>query len=1484
MYNNFLQQLSFNSDIVKKSELLKVEVDEIRKILYFNIKFSEVLSIDEFSSFIEEFSIFFNSLNIDSKFELRITYDSFENFKNYHDNYLDYIINNLEKTKTSISIIKNYEKIFAKNIFTFTITKDFVKQFLDIAEEIVQKFKNIGLDIKLEYIINADIEMIDVINKQNDIKHEQLTKIADTIDEKKKLETSKKTNTSNYRSARNYTNSNISDIPLDQYTLDKYKNEKGPLNFKIEGRIINFEVRQIREYNLLTMTITDDLDAIVCKKFLNKKEVEDSKLLQIDSYIRIQGKAEYDAYLKDVCIMITKYDLIDAPTQQSVRKDNAKTKRVEFHIHTKMTNMDATNSETEFIERAILWGHEAIAITDTNGLYALPKVYSATKSKKIKPIYGALFTVVDDESYFIAKGKSDKLLKDLEYTVFDLETTGLSMTRDKIIEIGAVRIKNGQIINTFQEFVNPGIEISQFTTDLTSITNNDVENADSIDIVLPKFLEFIKDSVLVAHNAHFDIGHIEKNIKDLNLDHQQITYIDTLNLARSYYSDKLNRFNLKALTKYFKIDLKGHHRAINDAQATAEIFIIMLSDMYSKQILKLDDLNKNIVQEDKFKHIFPFDLSIICQNEIGYRNLFKLTTQALTTYFYKTPRLAKSIISKYRNGIFVGSSTYKGEIFESALNETDDVLIEKIKYYDYIEVHPLSSYRHFEDILGNDWENIIKNIIIKIINYSKQLNKIVIATSNAHYLDKTDSIYRSICIRTPIVGGGFNDLSKYKNQPLEYFLTTNEMLEAFNYLDEKLAYEIVVENTNLLNSKIENIKAFPDELYSLPDDAFNDVLNIKSMTEDFKDKLYNNLYERYGKNPHKLIIDRIEKELDSIISNKFAPIYYIAYLLVKNSLDAGYIVGSRGSVGSSFVATISNITEVNPLPPHYYCPNGCVTIFKIDDNYKQKYKTTDIELQYQKYFENIYSGFDLEDQLCPKCQTMFKKDGHDIPFETFLGFKGDKIPDIDLNFSGEYQSIAHEYVRQLLGVDNAFRAGTISKIAEKNAFGYVKGYLEDNNIVKRKAMIAQIAKKLEGVRRSTGQHPGGIVVVPKNHTIYDVTPIQYPADDTTSSWMTTHFDYHSFESNLLKLDILGHDDPTMVKYLMDFVKENPKDFPFTKAEEIPLDDKDVLKLFNQSNILKINQSEVSSYGLPEFNTPFTREMLKDIGPESFSDLVKVSGFSHGTGVWRNNSSDLLKGIGDSQRVSFSKLIACRDEIMTVLISEYNMDPKMAFDIMEVVRKGKQKANPVKWQEYILEMKKCSVPQWYINSCSKIEYMFPKAHAVAYVIMAVRIAWFKLYKPLLFYSAFLSKRATEFDHEIMVAGEVAISNKLKEYQNMKDIKVKDQNLITTLEVCLEMAQRGYKFLKCDINKSDENNFTIENGSLRMPFKTIAGLGQVAANSVVEYRKLNGDFKSIKEVADNTKLNKTVIQKLKEVEAFDGIPDEIEEIDLPIGLFK
>ena len=1461
-YQLFLKQSNFKEEALLTSILKKVYVDEINKVWRFEILFKEAPTPKGFDEFIDLISLYFQIKDVVNEVKLSIKVEDDSWYKNGLV-YFHWLLEKIISKRSSYSIYKNCQIKMENNRFLIIVDQETAKNN-QILKQLNSYFNYYGLKTNVEFFVDDGLET----NK--DVLEEKKAKALTESYVLHKTEPKEELKTINYkRSFKGQTVSPIKDIPHDNYQLDALMNTKSDAGFTIEGVIISSEVRALRTTSLLIMIVADSDDAIVVKQFLNNQEqIDEAHKFEENFLVRVSGRAQFDTFMTDVVIMANRIDFIEKVAKKE-RKDTEKVKRVELHLHTKMSNLDGVTSYSDYIDQAIKWGHKAIAFTDHDGVHAFPDIYKYSRGKDIKPIYGVELNYVDETKFKIAYNDNKNIdLRKATYVVFDIETTDLSVNRGKIIEISAVKLEQMTITDRFSTFVNPQEKLSEFTKTLTSIEDQDLVSAPKIEDVLPEFLDFIGDAVLVAHNALFDLRHLYENMHKLNLDNK-FPAIDTLNLARYHYPE-LKRFNLRAVSRYFKVDLKKHHRADSDSEATAEVFVKMLADRL-KHISTLDELNKEIDINLAHQHLYPNHVVLLAKNQIGYKNLLKIVSETLTVNFHEIPRLTRRTLEKYREGILIGSACYNGRVFEAALNETDKDLEEAILMFDYIEVQHKDAYRHLLKDLGDDGDYHLESIIRKIVSTAKKLNKLVVATGDVHYLDKEDQIYRDIYISAKQVGGGIHQLSNYEEPPLVYFLTTTEMIKKFAFLGEAYAEEIVVKNSNIINDQIEKIEALPSSLYTLSDDAFKHI-NINSVKDEVYKIVNENTLKLYGNNPHPIVKERSERELKNIIENGFAPIYFISHLLTKRSMEDGYLVGSRGSVGSSLIAHLMEITEVNPLKPHYYCKHCHFTVFK-----EERADLNGYETEFLKYFEDISSGYDLPKQKCPKCNHELTRDGQDIPFETFLGFKGDKVPDIDLNFSGDYQAKAHNYVRELIGEENAFRAGTIQTVQERNAYGYVKGYLESKNITNvRNAQVERLAKSIIDVKRSTGQHPGGIVVVPRHKEIYDVTPIQYPANEITGEWKTTHFDYHSFEDNLLKLDILGHDDPTMIKFLMDYVHEHQEQFSFKEAAEIPLDDDKVYQLFYSTKSIGLTkndlESEIASFGIPEFGTPFVRQMILETRPKNFAELVKVSGLSHGTDVWATNAQSLIKGDSPFKQIPFKDIIGCRDDIMVDLIN-FGMAPLKAFEIMEFVRKGKPSSDKKKWEEYTKEMERNKVPDWYIWSCGKIKYMFPKAHAVGYVLMAVRIAWFKVHQPLLFYSAFLSKRAIQFDHDIMVAGANAIRNEIKEIEKIPQYsqKAKDIDLLTMFYVAYEMVKRGYKFLPVDIKSSEATTFKIEGNALRMPFITIPGLGEQVAFQIVEERNIK-EFISLDDIKERTKINKTVFEFMEKCGAFGGLEEK------------
>jgi len=1192
----------------------------------------------------------------------------------------------------------------------------------------------------------------------------------------------------------------------------------------IQGYVFDAETKELRSgRTLLTFKITDYTSSILVKMFARDKE--DAVLVQAvkkGMWLKVRGSIQNDTFVRDL-VMIAN-DINEIAPNERVDRSKEGEKRVELHLHSPMSQMDAVTSVSKYVEQAKKWGHKAIALTDHAVVQSFPEAYSAGKKHGVKILYGAEINLVDD-GVPIAYNDANRLLADETYVVFDVETTGLSAVYDTIIELAAVKVRGGEIIDRFESFANPHQSLSATIIDLTGITDDMLTDAPNVDEVLAKFKEWIGDDILVAHNASFDMGFLNVGFKKhLGEEKAKNPVIDTLELGRFLYPE-LKNHRLNTLCKKFDIDLTQHHRAIYDCEATGFLLIKMLKDAEEKGIEYHNQFNDNMGKGNAYQRSRPYHATVLAKNDIGLKNLFKLVSISHLNYFYRVPRIPRSQLNKYREGLIIGSACDKGEVFEGMMQKSPEEVEEIAQYYDYLEVHPLEVYNHLIDMEYIKDENALKEIVTNIIKLGEKLNKPVVATGNVHYLNPVDKIYRKILISSQ---GGANPLNRHE-LPNVHFRTTDEMLNCFAFLGSEKAKEIVIENTNKIADLIDEIKPIKDDLYTP---------KIEGADEEIRGMSYLRARSIYGENLPELVEARLEKELKSIIGHGFAVIYLISHKLVKKSLDDGYLVGSRGSVGSSFVATMTEITEVNPLPPHYVCP----------------------ECQHSEFFNDgsVGSGFDLPNKECPNCGAQYLKDGHDIPFETFLGFKGDKVPDIDLNFSGEYQPTAHNYTKVLFGEDNVYRAGTIGTVAEKTAYGYVKGYANDHNLIYRGAEVDRLVQGCTGVKRTTGQHPGGIIVVPDYMDIYDFSPIQYPADATGSEWRTTHFDFHSIHDNLLKLDILGHDDPTVIRMLQDLSGIDPK--------TIPTDDPEVMKIFSGTESLGVTEEQImcktGTLGIPEFGTRFVRQMLEDTKPTTFSELVQISGLSHGTDVWLGNAQELIH----NNICTLSEVIGCRDDIMVYLIYQ-GLEPSFAFKIMESVRKGKGLTD-----EMEEEMKKQNVPDWYIDSCLKIKYMFPKAHAAAYVLMAVRIAWFKVHHPLLYYAAYFTVRADDFDIETMAKGSTPIRAKIEEI-NAKglDASPKEKNLLTVLELALEMCERGYSFQKVNLYRSSADEFIIDGNSLIPPFNSIPGLGTNAAINIVKARE-EGEFLSKEDLQRRGKVSKTIIEYLNAQGCLDELPDQ------------
>jgi len=1205
----------------------------------------------------------------------------------------------------------------------------------------------------------------------------------------------------------------------------------------IDGKIFGADFFESNKsnYKIITLKVTDYSDSIYVKIFTQDTQIFNSfkQEFKEGNWFRFKGYVKYDDYSKDIVVNAKDIMAIEGIKQKDeLRFDAADIKRVELHAHTNMSQMDGLVKDKDLINKAIEWGHKAIAITDHNSVQSFPTLFHMTKD--IKGIYGVELSLIDDDVDIVLR-ENDMDTLETTYVVFDFETTGFNAGgSDSIIEIGAVKLKGDEIIDTYSELIDPKVKLSDKIVEITGITDEMLKGKRSEEEGIKDFIKWFGDLPMVAHNAKFDASFLESCYKKYDLGEYKNMLIDTLTLSRVLDSN-FARHGLAAITKRYKVELNGHHRAVNDSEATAMVYNKMLRKMYDMNIEKISDINKMVSKDDLYKVGTLYHIILLAQNNKGLKNLFEILSLANTKYLHKTPRILRSEVERLRKGILIGSACANGEVFEYAKTKTEEELSNVMSFYDYIEVQPSSLYDHLVQL--QEFNNIeeVKEVIKKIINVASTSGKDVVATGDVHHLYEKDKIYREIVVNQKVPGGGLHPLKKrgIHSIPSKHFMTTNEMIEAFDFIDNKKAFEIVVTNSNKIADSIENVKVIKDDLY---------VPKIENSQEIVSDMVYKKAKSMYGEKLPEIVEKRINTELSALFKQKMEVVYLLSQKLVKKSNDDGYIVGSRGSVGSSFVATMMGITEVNPLPAHYYCPNCQTSIFEKDgESFGVKYS----------------SGYDLPDKKCT-CGTLMVKEGNDMPFETFLGFNGDKVPDIDLNFSGDYQSIAHDYTKELVGEDKAFRAGTIGTVAEKTAIGFVLGYAEDNELSFRRPEVERLALGCTGVKRTTGQHPGGIIILNKESDITDFTPYQYPADDKESVWYTTHFDYHSIEDNVLKLDILGHDDPTMLRQLQDSTGKN--------LYEIPFDDKDVMKLFNSCDVLGVAKEKIKctmgTLGIPEFGTSFVIDMLEDTHPKTFAELLKVSGLSHGTDVWMGNAQELIR-----QKVCpFKDVIGCRDDIMVYLMYQ-GMDAGEAFKIMEVVRKKGKYLSP----QMIESMKNHGVPKWYIEACDKIKYMFPKAHATAYVMMALRVAWFKVHMPIYYYSAYFSIRCHDFDINAMIKGYDGIKDKMEEIE-IKGYEAtnKEQSIKGVLHLALEMTARGFGFEKIDLLKSDSDNFIIVDNKLIPPFRTIDGLGDIVAKKIIAERE-KAPFLSIEDLKKRARVSNSLIDEMRIMGILEGLPE-------------
>ena len=1204
----------------------------------------------------------------------------------------------------------------------------------------------------------------------------------------------------------------------------------------IRGKVRALETREIRnERTIVSFEITDFTDTIKVKMFIHNDQLAELTAdLKTGAFLKIKGVTVNDTFDRELTIGSV-VGVMKIPDFTTARMDNSARKRVELHCHTKMSDMDGVSDVKDIIKRAKKWGHRALAITDHGCVQAFPDANHALEhGDDFKVIYGVEGYLVDDLKEIVTGDKGQRL--DGTFVVFDIETTGFSPVANRIIEIGAVKVDKGQVVDRFSVFVNPEVPIPFEIEKLTGINDSMVMEAETIETILPQFLDFVGDAVLVAHNANFDVSFIKENAKRQQLP-VDFTYVDTVGIARMLLTGQA-KYTLDAVAKTLKISLENHHRAVDDAECTAEIFMKFIEMLAKEEVYTLAEMNEmGKSSVDAVRKLHSFHIIILAKNQTGRINLYKLVSESHLTYFYKRPLIPKSLIMKYREGLILGSACEAGELFRAMLDgQSDEQIAGIVSFYDYLEIQPIGNNRFMLESDRHREINSEEDLIAlnkRVVKLGEQFQKPVVATCDVHFLDPEDEVYRRIIM----TGKGFKDAD---DQAPLFLRTTEEMLDEFSYyLGSEKAEEIVITNTNMIADMCDRIAPVrPDKCPPV----------IENSDQQLTEICYRKAHEMYGDELPDIVEARLKRELNSIISNGFAVMYIIAQKLVWKSVEDGYLVGSRGSVGSSFVATMAGITEVNPLSPHYYCKNR-----HYSDFYSEEVKK----------FAGM-AGCDMPDKLCPVCGEKLIKDGFDIPFETFLGFKGNKEPDIDLNFSGEYQSKAHKYTEVIFGYGQTFRAGTIGTLADKTAFGYVKNYYEERGKHKRTSEINRIVEGCVGVRRTTGQHPGGIVVLPVGEEINSFTPVQHPANDMTTDTITTHFDYHSIDHNLLKLDILGHDDPTMIRMLQDLTGIDPT--------TIPLDDQEVMTLFQNTSALGITPEDIGGcklgcLGIPEFGTDFAMQMVIDAQPKYFSDLVRISGLSHGTDVWLGNAQTLIQ----EGKATISTAICTRDDIMTYLIG-MGLDSEESFKIMEAVRKGtvaKKKCG--NWEEWKQDMLDHNVPDWYVWSCEKIQYMFPKAHAAAYVMMGWRIAYCKINYPLAYYCAFFSIRASAFSYEIMCLGREHLERVMAEYRKRSDsLSNKEQDALKDMRIVQEMYARGFEFEPIDIFKAHSRNFQIVNDRVMPSLSSIEGLGEKAADAIMEAAK-DGPFLSKDDFRSRTKVSKTVIDLMADLGLLGDIPE-------------
>lgn len=1489
---------------IDKDELLPVEILEELE--------SKKMLLDELASRIE---IIFNIKNPNI------------------DTYLSYYKYLLKILKDDLKVLEIYEDAMKieDDFLVLVATNEVEKErLLGVLDKVMNFYKKQSYNFNIDVIMRHEENILEEIQKDlNNIempKYEQPQKKEETPQPEKK-QFRRETKDPNSVIGRG-----IKEEPIKIKTLIGEDN-----NVVVEAKVFGtdyFESSKT-DFKIITLKITDFSDSIYCKVFVRDDEEYKRlcKELKSGNWYKIRGYTKNDQFAKE--LVLNARDIIKIEKTEETIKDIAEEKRVELHCHTKMSQMDGVIDETDVVKQAMKFGMKAVAITDHNGVQGFPHVFSMVTDynkhlkegeEPFKAIYGCELLMIDDNVDIVTR-PNDKVMLDQTYVVFDFETTGFNAGGfDSIIEIGAVKIKDGMIIEKYDELINPGRPLPQKIIDVTNITDAMLEGKDNEENAVRRFIEWFGDCPMVAHNAKFDVSFLEMAYRKYNFGTFTNPVIDTLELSRTL-DNTYARHSLSALVKRYEVpwDENAHHRGDYDAEGTALVFYKMLKKLSNRNIDIMTDLDKLVSKEEIHKYGRAHHINLLVKNKIGLKNLFKLVSLANTTYLYKTPRILRSVVNEHREGLLVGSGCYESEVFTQAKSKSDDELSNIIRFYDYVEVQPMECYDHM--IQTGDFATKVELAanIEKVVRVTEEAGKIIVATGDVHHLKREDKIYREIIVNQKVPGGGRHPLARngIKEIPSNHFRTTNEMLEDFKFLGEDKAYEIVVKNTNKIADMCDIVEVIIDTggipfsprvksddgksyldcpvvvtdlVYTKAKDWYGEplpyMIEERIATELYGDIVFKIIKERhediednkeeYEKIIHKELHDEIlkgsinikeivtdyvkrtsEEELDDkalekkvkktlggVIGGGFDPIYLIAQRLVKHSNDEGFLVGSRGSVGSSFVATMMGITEVNPLAAHYRCEKCKLSIFDDDEG--------------DALGATFSSGFDLPDKECPNCHIPMLKDGQDMPFATFLGFNADKVPDIDLNFSDLNQASAHAYTKVLFGEDNVYRAGTIGTVAEKTAFGFVKGYCEDKELGDmRTAEVERLAMGCTGVKRTTGQHPGGIVVVPDYMEVFDFTPFQFPAEDPTAEWRTTHFDYHSIDQCLLKLDILGHSDPTQLRLIQ--LQSG------TDILKVPLDDKATMSIFTSTEALGVTKEQImcntGTLGIPEFGTPFTIKLVEDTKPTTFAELIKISGLSHGTDVWLGNAQELIA----NNIVPFKDTIGCRDDIMVYLM--YNgVKPIKAFKIMEFVRKGKASKDPETWKEHVKTMQEANIPDWFIGSCQKIKYMFPKAHAAAYVISAFRIAWYKVHMPVYFYSSWYTSKATDVDVENMIKGYQSIKARIEDIQSKGyEATNKENGQAESLKVALEATARGIKFLNVDLYNSEATVWVAKgDNEIYPPFNAIEGLGDTVAKNIVAERE-KGKFISIEDVQKRAKVSQTLIEKMKDMKILEGLPE-------------